>query len=67
VPEEFFRPNISDKELKGMIDAHGNIRFSKIFEWMLPMFDGDFCYDFLMARMCNFMLHSIKDKGWKPK
>jgi hypothetical protein len=50
-----------------MVDVHGNIRFSKIFEWMLPMFDGESFYEFLSARMCNFMLHSIKTKGWTPK
>ena len=34
-PAEFFRPNLTDKELKGMLDEHGDIRFSKIYEWML--------------------------------
>jgi hypothetical protein len=62
-PAEFFCPNIYDKELKVMMDAHGNICFSKIFEWILPTFDVDSFYDFLSARMHNFMLHSIKDKG----
>jgi hypothetical protein len=38
---ELFCPNISDKEMKGIIDKHGNIRFHKIFEWVLPMFDGE--------------------------
>ncbi len=64
---EFFRPNISDKELKGMVDVHSNVRFSKIFEWMLPMLDGESFYEFLSTRMHNFMLHSIKTKGWMPK
>jgi hypothetical protein len=32
---EFFPPNITDKEMKEMIDKHSNIRFHKIFEWML--------------------------------
>jgi hypothetical protein len=49
-----------------MMDEHGNIRFHKIFEWMLPTFEGVSCYEFLCARMRNFMLHSIKDKGWTP-
>jgi hypothetical protein len=66
-PAEFFRPNISDEELKGMVDVHGNVRFSKIFEWMLPTFDGESFYEFLSVKMRNFMLHSIKTKGWMPK
>jgi hypothetical protein len=49
-----------------MMDAHGDIRFQKTFEWMLPTFEGVSFYEFLLARMCNFMLHSIKDKGWTP-
>ena len=48
------------------MDEHGNIRFHKIFEWMLPPFEGVSFYEFLSARIRNFMLHSIKDKGWMP-
>ncbi|KAL3774010.1 hypothetical protein ACHAW5_004860 [Stephanodiscus triporus] len=67
-PAKFFHPNISDKgELKGMMDAHGGIRFSKVVEWMLPKFDGETAYEFLSARMRNFMVHAMKTKGWKPK
>ncbi len=41
---ETFLPKVSNKELKGFINAHSDIRFSCIFEWMLPSFDGDsFC------------------------
>ena len=64
---EFFRPNLSDDEVKGMMmDAHGDIRYHKIFEWMLPMFEGVSFYEFLSARMRNYMLYSIKDNGWTP-
>jgi hypothetical protein len=34
-PAELFHPNLTDDELKGLIDVHGNIRFS-IFEWIVP-------------------------------
>jgi hypothetical protein len=63
---EFFQPNLSDDKVKGMMDAHGDIRFHKIFEWMLPTFEGVSFYEFLSARMRNYMLHSIKVKGWTP-
>jgi hypothetical protein len=33
---------------------------------MLPTFEGVSFYEFLLARMRNYMLHSIKDKGWTP-
>jgi hypothetical protein len=48
------------------MDAHGDIGFHKLFEWMLPTFEGVSFYEFLSARMRNYMLHSIKDKGWTP-
>jgi hypothetical protein len=49
-----------------MMDAHGDIHFHKIFEWMLPTFEGVSFYEFLSARMLNYMLYSIKDNGWTP-
>ena len=49
-----------------MMDEHGDIGFNKIFEWMLPTFEGVSFYEFLSARMHNFILHSIKDKRWTP-
>jgi hypothetical protein len=64
---ETFCPKVSDKELKGFIDKHGNIRISRIYKWMLPLFDGDSFYEFLAARMRNWMLHVIKAKGGVPK
>jgi len=64
---ETFRPKVSEEELKGFTDEHGDIRFYRIYEWMLPSFDGDSFYEFLAARMRNYMLHVIKEKGWVPK
>jgi hypothetical protein len=61
---EFIHPKISDIEMKEMIDKHGNVRFHKIFEWMLPTFDDKSFYECLSARMRNYMAHSIKSKGW---
>ena len=63
-PAEFFGPNLTGEELKGMFDVHGNIRFFKIFKWMLPTFGSVSFYEFLSARMLNFMLHNIQTKGW---
>ena len=65
-PAKFFRPNISDEKLKGIIDAHGDIRFSKVFEWTLPKFDGETFYEFLSARMRNFIVYAIKTKIGGP-
>jgi hypothetical protein len=64
---EIFHPKVSEEELKGFTDKHGDIRFYCIYGWMLPSFDGDSFYEFLSARMRNWMLHVIKEKGWMPK
>jgi hypothetical protein len=62
-----FCPKVSEEELKGFTDKHGDIRFYCIYEWMLRSFDGDSFYEFLAARMRNYMVHVIKEKGWVPK
>ncbi|KAL3764001.1 hypothetical protein ACHAW5_000040 [Stephanodiscus triporus] len=64
---KFFCPNVSNEELKGMIDENGDVRFAKVFEWMLPRFDSKTFFEYLSARMRNFMVHTIKIKGWMPK
>jgi hypothetical protein len=33
---------------------------------MLPMFDDKSSYECLLVRMRNYMVHSIKSKGWMP-
>ncbi len=52
--------------MKEMIDKHGDVRFHKIFEWMLPTFYGESFYECLSAWMRNYMVHSIKPKRWMP-
>jgi hypothetical protein len=52
--------------MKEMINEHGNVRFHKIFELMLSTFYGESFYECLSVRMCNYMVHSIKSKGWMP-
>jgi hypothetical protein len=52
--------------MKEMIDKHDDVLFHKIFEWMLPTFYGKSFYECLSAQMRNYMVHSIKSKGWMP-
>jgi hypothetical protein len=53
---ETFCPKVSEEELKGFTDEHGDIRFYRIYEWMLQSFDGDSFYNFLAARMRNYIV-----------
>ena len=50
--QEYFAPKISDEVLASLKDASGDIRFEKVFKWLLPRFgddDVDF-FEFLQRR-----------------
>ena len=47
--EEFPR-NISNKQLEGLIDYSGNLRFSKVFQWLLPKYKDKSFWEFLAAQ-----------------
>jgi hypothetical protein len=60
-----FTVSMTDVEKSAMKDADGNIHFHKIFDWLLPtigMQDVPF-YEFVLARMQNYMIHIIKNEG----
>jgi hypothetical protein len=57
-----FRPKVTTEELAGMYDGNGDLRFYRIFEWMLPKFgdvDDVSFYEYMAAQMRNYMLHVI--------
>ena len=61
---------ITDEELESLKDDNGDIRYYKVFEWLLPMFGPDgktSFWEFLAARMRNYMVHIIRKKRYKPK
>ena len=61
---ELFTVNISEEELEGLKDSNGDIRFPQVFEWLLPTYgeegDEDSFWDFLAARMRNYMIHIMR-------
>jgi hypothetical protein len=64
---EFFGVNMSDWEIEQMKDKHGDIRYDKIFEWMLPTIrEGESFWNFLAARMRLYMFYLMLG-GWKPR
>jgi hypothetical protein len=65
-----FRPKGVSEELVGMYDRNGDLRFHRIFEWMLSKIgnaDDVSFYEYMAARMWNYMLHVISMTHWKPK
>jgi hypothetical protein len=67
--EEQFTVKISDEELASLMDDSGDIRFPKVFEWLLPRYGDDGFWEFLAARMRNYMIHimSAEEKPYKPR
>ena len=62
--------NITDEELDSLRDVEGEIRFEKVFEWVLPRFGEDkneTLFEFQAARMRNYMTKKVVEDGWKPK
>ena len=65
-----FSVKMTDEELESVKDKSGDIRFERIFEWLLPRFGEDGAIDFwefLAARMRNYMIHIMRAKDFKPK
>ncbi|OEU05936.1 hypothetical protein FRACYDRAFT_257320 [Fragilariopsis cylindrus CCMP1102] len=62
--------NITDEEIESLKDSDGEIRYGKVFEWLLPRFGEDkneTLFEFQAARMRNYMTKKVVEDGWKPK
>ncbi|OEU11447.1 hypothetical protein FRACYDRAFT_245186 [Fragilariopsis cylindrus CCMP1102] len=62
--------NITDEEIESLRDSDGEIRFEKVFEWILPRFGDDkdqSLFTWQAARMRNYMRKKVVEDGWKPK
>ncbi|OEU10958.1 hypothetical protein FRACYDRAFT_246059 [Fragilariopsis cylindrus CCMP1102] len=62
--------NITDEEIESLKDSDGEIRYEKVFEWLLPRFGEDnneTLFDWQAARMRNYMRKKEVEDGWKPK
>ena len=64
---EQFEVNVTEEEVTEMMDGNGDIRYYKVLEWSLPRFEGEspLLFDWIAARMQNYMVHLIKTTGWK--
>jgi hypothetical protein len=66
---ELFLPDINVETLQNLKDVNGDIRFELVFDWLQPTFgvDDTEYFEWISARMRNYMLHIIQKKGFKPK
>ena len=63
---EEFDVNISDEELAELIDDEGDIRWPRVFEWLLPRYSNDSFFQFIAARMRNYMVHIQRTQAYRP-
>jgi len=70
-PSELFDIKLEDGDLEKMKDGRGTIRFHLVFDWLLPKFgeglDKEGFYDFVAARMRNYMTEIIRKRAYRPE
>jgi hypothetical protein len=67
--DEEFSVNITDEEVKTLMDDDKEIRYEKVFEWCLQRFSDDdkSLFEFHAARMRNYMMKRMVEDGWNPQ
>ena len=61
-----FGVKITEEEVEAMKDSNGNIMFEKVAEHLLLKFDEGDYFEYLAARIRNYMLHLIRTTNYKP-
>ena len=61
-----FDVKITEEEVEAMKDPNGDIMFEKVAEHLLPKFDKGDYFEYLAARMRNYMLHLIRTTDYNP-
>jgi hypothetical protein len=67
---ELFTPNATEEDVESFKDENGDIRYERVFEWMLPRFGENreiTFFEFVAARMRNYMVHIQRAQEFKPK
>ncbi len=70
---EQFGVKLEEGNLEKMRVGHGMIRFHLILDWLLPMFNGnggfnkDGFYEFVVARMRNYMMEIMRQQAFCPE
>jgi hypothetical protein len=67
--DEELSVNITDEEVKMLMDDSKEIRYEKVFKWCLPRFgdDEESLFEYKATRMRNYMRKRIDGDGWTPK
>ena len=63
---EEFDVKVTEEEVESLKDDEGHIRYEKVFEFLLPDFEGEGYYEWIAARVRNYMTHLIRTQGYTP-
>ena len=63
---ELFDVKISEEDLKGLIDENGDLRYHRVHEWALPKLGEESYWEWIAARMRNYMMHIVQHDGYNP-
>ena len=62
-----FDISLSPEELEQVKDDFGEVRYEKVHEFLLTKIGGMKYFDWLAARMRNYMIFLIHHRGYKPR
>jgi hypothetical protein len=71
--DELFSAKMDIEKVKGMMDANGDLRYSRIFDDLLPTVGGEHFYAYLAARARSYMTYLMVQcnievqRNWKPR
>jgi hypothetical protein len=64
---EFFDVKILEDDLSSLYDENGDLRYYKVHAWSLPRFGQETYWEWVAARMRNYMMHIVLHEGYKPR
>ncbi len=71
--DELFSVKMDIEKVKGMMDANGDLRYSRIFDDLLPTVGDEHFYAYLAARARSYMTYLMVQcnievqRNWKPR
>ena len=65
--DELTNVKISDDDLKVLIDKNGDLRFHQVHEWALLKLGKESYWEWIVARMRNYMMHIVLHDGYNPR
>ena len=63
---EDFNVELMDEELTSLKDLADKIRYEKVVQFLLLIFDGEAYFEWIAARISSYMTHIIQKQEYTP-